>query len=252
MGGGEVVVLPPRQPYAPREVDVFAVHEVALVQAANFLIDFAGEHQEGTWHDLYLVHLVLGQVPHIVGGKAFVVWKQVDEARYLVERCFGRRKAALALLEVAAVAVDHLHAQASAVVVFSHEVDALHEGVVLNDSVGVEQEEALARAAGERLVIGAGKANVLLVGDDVHFGEVLAHHLHRPVHRVVVHYPHVKFQIATVGQPAFRAVDRCQALLEEVLDVIVDYDDRKRHLFLASLAFSGVINDFHSLVEAEG
>ena len=102
------------------------------------------------------------------------------------------------------MAVNHLHAQATAVGVLVHEVNALHKGVVLDDGVGVEKQQALARAAGECLVVGAGEAHVLVVLDNVHVGEVLTHHLHASVDRVVVNHPHVECQLRAVGQPPLR------------------------------------------------
>ena len=58
----------------------------------------------------------------------------------------------------------------------------------------------------------------------MNLGIVGANHGQRVVNRIVVDHPHLQFQLRTVGQTSLRTIDRRQALLEEVLDVIVDYN----------------------------
>ena len=183
MRQGEVVVLEACETDAPGVVDIFAVHEIAFVEAAYFVVGLAAHHEEGAGHDLNLVHLVFGQVSHVVGRDALGVGEEIDEARDLVERSFRRGKSAFALLEVVAVAVDHFHREAACVGVNAHEVDALHEGVVLHHCVRIEQQTVVAVGClGEGLIVGFGETDILFVHDEVHFGELVAHHLHAPVY----------------------------------------------------------------------
>jgi hypothetical protein len=46
-----------------------------------------------------------------------------------------------------------------------HESEALSEGVFLNQSIGVEQQDVFARALPDGLVVGDRKTGVALVGD---------------------------------------------------------------------------------------
>ena len=155
--GGEVVVLEPRQLDAPREVDVLAVHEIRLVEQPHFLQCHAANHQEGTGEDVDGVGCVVVEVSHIVGGDAAVVWEEADEAADFEER--GRRggKSAFALLQVLAFAVNHLHGKAATVGMGIVEGDTLAEGVELHHGVGVEQEDEVAAALAQSLVVGFGK-----------------------------------------------------------------------------------------------
>ena len=247
VGGGHVVVLPPCQPYAPRVVYVLAVHEVALVEPPDPVVHLAPQHEEGARHDLYLVHLVVAQVAHIVGRYTAVVREEVYQAADFVERRLRRGEATLALFQVAPFAVDHLHRQAPAVTMRRHEVGAPHKRVGLHHGVRVEQEQQLPavcrRSAGryvpKGLVVGLGKARVVVVGNHVHLRIVASHHLDTPVHRVVVHNPHVQLHRAPVGQLPLRAEHGRQALLQEVLDVIVYYDYRDNHPLLLALTSYG-------------
>ena len=160
---GQVVVLPSGLLDAPREVYVLAVHEVALVQSAGLGVHLTAEHQESPRQYLYLVHLVLVQVPHVVGCEAFGVGEEPCQAAYLVERRRRRRKTALALTQVVALAVHHLHRQAAAVGVPGHKVGAAHKGVALHYGVGVEQQQHITCGLPQRHVVGLGEAYILVV-----------------------------------------------------------------------------------------
>ena len=76
----------------------------------------------------------------------------------------------------------------------------------------------------ERAIVCFGEADILAIGDDVSLRELLPHHIHTAVHRVVVDHPYVQLQLRSISQSSFRAIDRCQALPQEVLDIVVNYD----------------------------
>ena len=83
--GGQIVVLPARQLDVPRVVDVLAVHEVGLVQAANLVVHLAAQHKKRAGKYLYLVDVILAEMPHVVGGEALGVREQACESADLVE-----------------------------------------------------------------------------------------------------------------------------------------------------------------------
>ena len=86
--------------------------------------------------------------------------------------------------------------------------------------------------------------------------EVVLYHLDATVDRVVVDDPYVQFQFTTVSKLSVRPEDRRQALFEEVLDVIVYYDDGEPHyqlsttnLFLFGFLLAGVVDNLQRFVE---
>ena len=240
--GGHIVVLVSRQPDAPREVDILAVHEIRLVQQPHFLQCLSPDHQERAGQDIHLIHFVVRQVSHIVGRYAPVVGEQADEPADLEERGFRCRESPLALFQILPFAVDHLHAQPAAVRMFFHEVHTLHQRVLLHHSVRVQQQRILPSALPQRLVVGSGKSDILEVLYQVHLRITAPHHLHRPVHRRVVHHPNFQLKALALRGLHTRMVHRLQALLQEVLDVVVYYDDGQPQPFLFFFCLLAVVS----------
>ena len=151
------------------------------------------------------------------------MWEKLAEAEHLIERRGRRRQAAFRFGQELSLAVDHLHSEATRVGMAVHEGDALREGVVFHHRVGVEEQDILARRLPDGLVVGLCKAHIVLVGDDFHLGKLLRQHLQRAVYGVVIDNKHLALDAL------HSATHRVQALFEEVLDVIVDDDDRELH-----------------------
>ena len=172
----EIVVLVAALCDTIRKVDVLAIHEESLVQKAHFVEGFLAHQHEGTGEDFHLVGLVVGEMAHVIAGKTLAVREELGEAKHLVERRGSRGQSAFRLGQELSLAVHHLHAEAARVGMAVHEGDALREGVVLDHRVGIEEKHILARRDADGLVVGLGKADVVLVGDDLHLGKLLRQH----------------------------------------------------------------------------
>ena len=220
---GEIVVLVTCQPYAPREVNVLAVHEIGFVKETYFLKSFTTQHKECTGQDVDWVCFVIVEMPHIVSGKPARVGEQFCQATHFVERGSGSWEAPFALFQKFSFAVYHLYCQASTVAVLGKEVGTTAKGVAFHQRVGVQQQHQIATASAQGLVVGGGKSAVVLVCNQVNLGIALTNHFHRPVHRVVVNYKHFKFQRSGIPlKRSLRVEYRLQTLVKEILDVVVD------------------------------
>ena len=160
---------------------------------------------------------------HVIAGKTLAVREELGQTAHLVESRLGSRQATLRLRQKLSLAVDHLHAESARVGVAVHKGETLRKGVVLHHRIRVEKQHILARRDADGLVVGPAEAHILLIGDDLHLGKLLRQHLQRAVNRVVVDDKHLPLN-ALQG-----ATHRIQALLEEVLDVIVNDDNREFH-----------------------
>ena len=160
---------------------------------------------------------------HVITGEALAVRKEFAKAEHLIERRGWRRQSTLRLGQELSLAVHHLHAKASRIGMAVHEGDTFRESVVLHHRVGVEEQDILARRDADGLVVGAAEAHIFLVGDDLHLGELLGQHLQRSIDGVVVDHKHLALDTL------HGAAHRVQALLKEILDVVVDDDDGKFH-----------------------
>jgi len=155
------------------------------------------------------------------------VRKELDETANFIERCGRGWESAFAFLEELSFAVDHLDAEAPAVGMLPVEIDAGCEGVALHEGVGVEEKDIVASALAQSLVVGFGESGIVAVGDEMHLREGVADHLDRSVGRVVVDDPYFGLSLFAIVQTKLLGslLHRHEALLEEVLDVVIDYDD---------------------------
>jgi hypothetical protein len=151
------------------------------------------------------------------------MWEELRETEHLVEGSCRSRQSSFGFGKEVALAVHHLHAKTSRVGMGVHEVEALGKSIVLHHRVGIEQEHILACRNADGLVIGTAEANVFLVGDDLYLGELLCQHLQRSINRVVVNNKHFSLNALQCS------THRSKALLQEILDVVVDDDDGKLH-----------------------
>ena len=237
---GEIVVLVTALRDAIRQVNVFAIHEKGLIQQTNFVECLLPHEHESTSQNLHFVGFVVREMPHVIACKAFAMWEELGQAKHLVERCLRRGQSTFRLWQKLSLAVHHLHAETASIGMAVHECDAFRESVVFHHRVGIEEQYILARRDADGLVVGFRETDILLVGDDLHLRELLRQHLQRAVDRIVVDDKHLPFD-ALHG-----ATHRIKALFEEILDVIVDDDDREFHFLyfsdlLSKLTFTALI-----------
>ena len=158
--------------------------------------------------------------------ETFRVRKQLRKPENLIESRHRRRQSALRLRQELTFAVDHLHAKTACVGVRVHESQAFTEGIVFDHRVGIEQQNILACRDTDSLVVGLCEADIVFICYDFHFGELRREHLQRAIDRVIVDHKHLTIN-ALHG-----AAHRVEALFEEMLYVVVDYDDRQFHILV--------------------
>ena len=219
----EIVVLIAALRDAIRQVDVLTVHEKSLVQKANFVQSLAPHEHECTRQNFHLVGLVIGKMAHVIPRETLAVREKLAQAEHLIKRRCWRRQTALRLRQELSLAINHLHTKTTRVRVAIHKGDTFAEGVVLDNSIGVQQEHILPCRYADSLVVGLGKTYIVLVGDNLHLRKLLRQHLQRTVNGVVINDKHFTLN-ALHG-----AAHRIEALFEEVFDVVVDDDDRELH-----------------------
>ena len=220
-GVREIIIFISRPDNAVREVDVFAIHEKGLIKEPDFVQNAFAQHHEGTRQHFHLVYFLIAQISQVVAGKDPGRRKEGRQAEGLIERHGRRRECTLRFFEKFALAVQHFDSQPPGFGVFVHECDTFFEGVFLHHRIGIEQKNIFRLRFFDGLVVGFRKAEVFLVCDKPHLRKSLTQHLGRSVSRCIVHYPY--FHIEILRSPQYRL----QCLLEEVLHIITDNDDRK-------------------------
>ena len=131
----------------------------------------AAEEHEGAGEDVDLVYAVGCEVGQAVGGETARVGEEAREAEELAEGDPRRGEAAFAFGQEGTVPIDHFHADGARVRVLLHEAAGAAEGVLAHDRVRVQQQDVLAAAGAQSLVVGGGEADVVGVCDEVHLGE---------------------------------------------------------------------------------
>ena len=231
-GGGDVGIAPAGQQEAVGEVDVLAVHEEGFVEQPHLTDCLAAHHEEGSADDLDAVGLRARQVAHVVAAEATAVGKEGAEPRHLAEGRPGSRHAATAFPCKAAPPVVHRHAGGSHFGMAVEIADAVGEGALRHDGVGVEQQDVAACGAADGLVVGVGEAPVVGVGNEAHLGEAGAEIVDGGIGRVVVDHKDLHVQAA------LRCKHGMQALLKVVLDIVADDDNGEVCHSLPSSSFS--------------
>ena len=227
---GEIVILVTTLRDAVRQVDVLAVHEKCLIEQPHLVQSFLSHEHEGTGQNLDLVGLIVGKMTHVITGKAFAVREEFGQTEHLVKRRLRRRQTALRFWQELPLTVHHLHTETACIRMAVHEGDTFREGIILHHRVGIEEQHILACRNPNRLVVCLCKTDIVLVGDDLHLGKLLRQHLQRAVNGVVINDKHLPLD-ALHG-----AAHRVKALFEEILDVVVDDDDREFHFFSFKLS----------------
>ena len=100
-----------------------------------------------------------------------------------------------------------------------HEFHTFGQGVIFQNSIGIEYQDIFTFSFPDRLVVGPGKAFVILVFNQADLRELLPDHPDRSIDRVIVNDKDLGCH--TVN----RFLYRVDALLYEILDVVVDDND---------------------------
>ncbi len=221
LGAREVIIFVAAERDAVAQVDVFAIHEEGLVEQAD-LVETSLPHEHiGPRKHVHDMVLLLVEVTQMVFAKRLALGKQPAQPENLVEGDPRRGQPAFALGEEAALAVDHLHAERTRVGVGVHEFQAFLERRFLDHRVGIEEQDVFAGGDAHREVVARREAEVFLAFDQRNVGEAFAEHRLAAIHRIVVHHIHLRIDALD------RSTHREQALLDEMLDIVIDDDDGK-------------------------
>ena len=218
---GIIIVFPTSKNDAVRKVHILPVHEKLLVQQSHLVQHLLTHQHERTREHLHLMRGMLIEVGQMVAAKPLGAGKEPRKPEDLVERHLGCGQSALALRKKIAFAIDHTDAETTAILMTVHESDALGEGIGLYQCVGVEQQHKLPVGDAHGLVVGPREAHILLVVNEDDRRKTTLHHLHRAVHRVVVHHEDLGLNALACHH------HRLETGLQEVLHVVVDNDDRE-------------------------
>ena len=174
---GKIVVLVAALENPVREVDIFPVHKVVLVEEAHLVEDAAAHHHKGAGEHLHRMDLIVAEIREVIGSELARAGEEFGESKQFVKGHRRQRDAALGLGQELALPVDHLDAETAGIGRLVHETNAFLKGILLHHGVGVEQEHIFTLCQADGLVIGTGKAHVLLVGDYMYLRKLRRQHL---------------------------------------------------------------------------
>ena len=101
---------------------------------------------------------------------------------------------------------------------FVHKLQTAFDRRLIDDSIGIQQQHIFRICLADGLVVGTGKAHILLVGHEMHLRMLRLQRRHRSVRRVVVHHEDVALD--SLKGP-FHAH---QTLVQQLADVVADND----------------------------
>jgi len=104
-----------------------------------------------------------------------------------------------------------------------HEPDTGRKGIFLDDRIGIKKQDISAAGFPYGLVVCFGETHVNLVLNEDNSGELFVNHLTRTVNRVVVYHHYLCTKVLN------GFIDGMEALFQEILYVIIYYDNRKVH-----------------------
>ena len=118
------------------------------------------------------------------------------------------------------VAINHVCSNGAALRMCFHPLNALIDTLRGDDGVGIENDGKGATCLAYGLVVGFGKAHVVVVFHKPYVGKFGFHERHRVVGGMVVDHPN--FALSALE----RFLGRTDGLLQEMLHAKTDYDDR--------------------------
>ena len=228
-GVGHVVVLVAVLFQAIGEVHVLAIHEIVFVESSRLVERTATRQEEGPRDDVNLHGLVLVQIAHIVLAKSAAVGEKAAQARHLAHGHPGRGQAAARLKGERAIGAQHHRAQRTHLGMGISVFKAAAEGFAVQQCVGIEKEDVLAVGAAQGLIVGTPETHVARVGNEVQprilaGREMLLQISDAAIGGGIVHHEYLHLLLLNI-----RAEDGVQALVDKVLDVIIDNNDAQFH-----------------------
>ena len=166
-GRGDIHYTPPGVFDPPRPVEVFAVHEVALVEEADLINELATEHEERPTRGIDLRLAVFVQIGEVVLAKAVAAREEPRQQGEPIEGTRGRRERAAAGKVKPTVLHHQTSRRHSHVMVLVEVRYHLHQRIGLHDRVRVQQQQILAVSKPEPLIRRDGEARVALVANQL-------------------------------------------------------------------------------------
>jgi hypothetical protein len=102
----------------------------------------------------------------------------------------------------------------------------MHTGrksILLDDRIGIKKQDISSAGLSYGLVVCFGETRIHLVLDQDNPGELFVNHLTGSVHRVVIDHHYLCTEVM------YGFIDGMKALFQEILYVVVYYDNRKVH-----------------------
>ena len=168
----------PRRPIAP--INIFRVHEKTLIQPADLRKRFAPNHQDRANH--VVNRKIVARVPLAHAIRPFDARSRQERVRKLVAQ-HGERPARkqIAGRLPRAVRVQQARSGDADRRMRIHERHHLPERVLLQHGVAVQQQQITAFRLPQRLIIGSGKADILLIADEPRLRKFPRRHLRAAV-----------------------------------------------------------------------
>jgi hypothetical protein len=163
-------------PDAP--VDILAVDPEGLIEQADLVDHLATNEQEGPGYGVHLVRLHRVEIGQIVLGHHLASRKQAAQTGEPEEGHRRRRNTPAAGKLQRAILVQHSAAGDADIGIGVHELHHPVDRAILDERVRVQEQDVVRPALADRLVVGPGEADVVLVLDEVNVGEALLEHLH--------------------------------------------------------------------------
>ena len=224
-----MVDLPAGLLHRPGPVRLLEKEEVALVETPHS-IDCAFPHDQARPDPR--VHL--DGMPVVLALAGILPRKQGFQQRHVEEKRQERGKTGDGVL-LAAVRIEELSAGHDRLRMLLHEGIQLVDGPLGENRIRVEQQRVAARHDPEGLVVGGGKAPVLVVFDPPDLRELDLQHGHAAVARRVVDDDDLE------GDALDRAEDGLEAVAKKRFSVPVDDDDGKIHVEMRHSSLSKIV-----------
>ena len=162
------MVLPARLLDAVAQVNVFAVHEVGFVKAAELVENGLSYHHPGAAVHVDFGVLVLWEVAQVVAGESGAARKQTAQPEQSVEGYARGGQCAFGFGEEFARSVDHAAPEGSDFGVVGEVGQRRGEVVFRYHRVGVEVEHHVAGGFAQGEVVGASESEVGRGGNPAH------------------------------------------------------------------------------------
>ena len=101
------------------------------------------------------------------------------------------------------------------------EIDAFREAIFGNDGIGIEKENKFSFSAFKATVTGFCKTNIRFIRDEMYLREPGLEVIKTSVFGLIVNYNHLHILSHST------LLHREQALLQEVFNIVINYDDRQ-------------------------